>query len=559
MKILVVDDSKTHLHYISEILISLEHEVITAISGEIALELFSYLKPDLIILDVNMPNMDGFELAKKIRQIEPEWIPIIFLSGIIDDRNIEKGINAGGDDYLYKPSSEIAIAAKIKAMQRIYEMKNKLNLLSKTDTLTGVNNRLQFDIFIKNMIKESKKNHSSFVLVFIDLDNFKMINDNFGHQAGDALLKEVAKRLKFCVRIDDFVARMGGDEFAVILKNIVSNEMVNKIVKQIQKVVSTPYSMDNKNFCINTSIGIACYPTDGANASLLLQNADIAMYHAKIMGKNNFQFHSTMQNSQFKQKIQLENELHFALERKEFFINYQPIYHLKSRKLLGIEALLRWNHPEHGVLSPDLFIPIAEESGMILSISEWVFEEICKQANQWELSKIPNFKLAFNVSPLQLLKKNIPHIFDHLIKANQLSSHLFEAELTETILMSHTALSQQVIEELSKMGMSFAVDDFGTGYSSLSHLKTFPITSIKIDKSFIKNITSDPKDAIIVETIIQLGKRMDFDVVAEGIETQAQLDFLLKLQCPKGQGILLSPPLSIENMTMLLQKIKIHL
>lgn len=296
MKILVVDDAKTHLQYIAAILTNLNHEIMTATSGKIALELFSLSKPDLIILDVNMPDMNGFELAKKIRQIESEWIPIIFLSGIIDDKNIEEGINAGGDDYLFKPSSEIAIAAKIKAMQRIYDMKNKLNILSKTDPLTEISNRLQFDIIIKKMIAEHDSTHYSFVLLFIDLDNFKMINDNFGHQVGDALLKEVAKRLKFCLRIGDFVARMGGDEFSVILKEMESKEMLSLIVKKIQKVISTPYSINKKTFCINTSIGIACYPADGASVSMLLQNADIAMYHAKTMGKNNFQFHSTMQN-----------------------------------------------------------------------------------------------------------------------------------------------------------------------------------------------------------------------------------------------------------------------
>jgi diguanylate cyclase (GGDEF)-like protein len=503
-----------------------------------------------------MPEMDGFELAKRIRQLESEWIPIIFLSGIIDDKNIEKGINAGGDDYLFKPSSEIAIAAKIKAMQRIYDMKNRLNFLSKTDPLTEINNRLQFDIYIKRAISDSKNHHLSFALLFIDLDNFKMINDHFGHPIGDSLLREVAKRLKFCLRSDDFVARMGGDEFAIILKDVESNEMLYMFVKKIQKVITTPYTIENKNFFIKTSIGISCYPADGINASQLLQNADIAMYHAKSMGKNNFQFHSKIQSSQFKQKVQLENELNFALDKKEFYIDYQPMYDLQTRQMVGIEALLRWNHPKHGILSPELFIPIAEESGIVLQISEWAFEEICKQASRWGLNKIPGFKLSFNVSPLQLLKPNTPQFLVNCIKANKLSTGLFEAELTETILISHASFSQNVIEELYKIGISFAVDDFGTGYSSLNHLKVFPIRLIKIDKSFIDGIHEDPKNAVIVEAIIQLGIRMNLDVMAEGIETEEQLNFLLKLHCPKGQGIFLSPSLSVEKMTMLIENTK---
>jgi len=558
MKILVVDDAKTHLAYMEKTLSSLNHEILTATNGPDALKIFSASKPDLIILDVNMPDMDGFEVAKQIRNIEPEWIPIIFLSGIIDDKNIEKGIDAGGDDYLYKPSSEIAIAAKVKAMQRIYDIKNKLNFLSKTDALTGISNRFHFEMTIKKMIDEFKNTNSTFVLLFIDIDNFKMINDSFGHLIGDNLLKEVSKRLKFCLRIDDFVARMGGDEFSVILKDVEINDLLNVFIKKIRKVLSTPYHIGKNTFCINTSIGVSCYPTDGTNESTLLQNADIAMYHAKTMGKNNFQFHSKLQSTQFKQKILLENELHFALERKEFSINYQSIYHLKNQQIVGIEALLRWNHPKHGILSPDLFIPIAEESGIILPISEWIFEEICKQAREWSLDKIPHFKLSFNVSPLQLLNKNTPDIFERCIKENNLPVHLFEAELTETILISHETFSQKVIDQLHKLGMNFAVDDFGTGYSSFSHLKTFPIRTIKIDKFFIKYVTSNVKDAAIVETIIQLGKRMHLNIIAEGIETEEQLNYLIKCGCIEGQGMLLSPPLSADKMSILLEKIRVE-
>lgn len=562
MQILVADDSKTNLAVIKIALLKLGHEVIAATSGEEAIEFFQRQRPDLIILDVMMEGIDGFECARRIRAISSDyWIPIIFLSANVDDTSIAKGIDAGGDDYLFKPFSEVTLAAKIKAMERISDMRQrlfettqKLYLISSTDVLTGIYNRLQFNRTMKEIILAAERYHYMIALLFIDLDDFKNANDNFGHHIGDLLLIEVARRLKNCIRANDFLARLGGDEFAIILGEINNVEEAGNIAQKIILSVSDDYNIENNNIRIGASIGIAFYPLSATNQEDLIINADIAMYHAKSSGRNNFQYFTEELNEKYRKQVSLESALKFALEKHELFLTYQPIFELKTKKLIGLEALLNWENPKFGLVSPSLFIAIAEETGVINDMGDWVLQTASEQARQWSLYKFNNFKLGINISSRQLIYENFIEQINKTIETSGMAPAQIEIELSETTVMSYSGRAyKEAIHKLHNMGISIAIDDFGTGYSSLTRLKQLPITTLKIEKSFIQDIPANANSAIIVNCLVALGKNLGLNVIAEGIETNEQLSFLIKNGCQQGQGFLLSRPLNTKQATSFLE------
>lgn len=565
MNILLADDSRTNLALTTAALTKLGHQVIAVSSGEKAVIAFVQQRPDLIILDVMMEGMNGFECAKELRRIDTEnWIPIIFLSASVDDNSISKGIDAGGDDYLTKPYSEITLAAKIKAMQRISDMRQKLfettqklYLQSSIDSLTNVYNRFQFDRTIKEVASSADRLHYTVALLFVDLDNFKNVNDSFGHHVGDLLLMNVAKRLKLCVRANDFIARIGGDEFAIIVNEVKDREMVGQIAKNIIDSVSMSYDLENHNVRVGASIGIAYYPESGTTQLNIVQNADIAMYHAKSLGRNNYQYYSSELYDRYQRKISLEHALKFALERKELSLVYQPIFDLQSKKIIGIETLLNWEHPTFGIVSPNIFIPIAEDTGLMASLGNWIFSTACRQAEKWDLNKIKNFKFAINISSRQLLHEEFLPFIISILEATHLSTDMLVLELTESTVMSYTSGPfVTTIKKLHELGPSIAIDDFGTGYSSLTRLKHLPIDTLKIDQTFVQDVSNNPDSAIIVCCLIALGKNLGLNVVAEGIETEKQYEFLLKNNCPQGQGYFLSKPLTTDQMTQFLKKMK---
>lgn len=346
MKILVADDSITFLTMITESLSNLGHEVVQANSGEEAVHLFQKNPPDLVILDVMMAGMNGFECARQIRQINPEdWIPIIFLSASVNDESIALGIEAGGDDYLTKPYSDVTLEAKIKAMQRISEMRQKLIIktdeldkISTTDVLTGLYNRFHFEKTIKKKMAGAQRHNYNIALLFVDLDHFKTINDTFGHGIGDILLKEVANRLEKCTRLDDFIARIGGDEFVVIISQVENHQIAGKVAQKIVDELSKEFHINDVDIKISASVGVTCYPEQPGDAATVIQNADIAMYAAKEMGRNNFQYFTEALNERYRHQLGLEHELKFAIDRKQLFLIYQPIYNLLTRSIVGVEA-----------------------------------------------------------------------------------------------------------------------------------------------------------------------------------------------------------------------------
>ena len=560
MKILVADDSITFLEMISESLKRLGHEVIQANSGLTAIELFQKVQPDLVILDVLMEGMNGFECAREIRLINPEdWIPIIFLSASVNDESIARGIDAGGDDYLTKPYSDVTLQAKIKAMQRIAQMRqqllfktNELKKISSTDILTGLYNRFQFEKMIKTRLAAAIRHKFNLALLFVDLDHFKIINDKFGHGIGDLLLKDVAFRLQKCTRMEDLIARIGGDEFVVILSQIENSRTAGYVAQKIVYELGRGYCINGNNIKISASIGIACYPEQEGDAAAIIQCADIAMYAAKELGRNNYQYYSEALSEKYRHQLGLEHELKFATDRKELNILYQPIYDLLAKEIIGAEALVRWEHPDYGIISPNIFIPIAEETGLINEIGTWVLRHACEQGKMM-IAVNPEFILSVNVSILQLMNENFMSILSNILTDTTMPARNIELKLTETTAITYTSALKETMRELQDLGMGISIDDFGTRYSSLTSLRHLPITSLKIGEEFVKNVDIDKKNNIIVKSLIALSKNLNLKVIAEGIQSEEQMQFLIVHGCIFGQGDFMMKAHQYEEFLKLLE------
>lgn len=553
MKILVADDSISFLNLLTESLKKLGHEVIQTSDGVTAVELFKTVHPDLVILDVVMSGMDGFQTAREIRLINPDdWIPIIFLSSSVNDESIAKGIDAGGDDYLTKPYSDITLQAKIKAMARISDMRQQLLMrtdelkkISSTDTLTGLYNRFQFEKMIKMKIAAAGRHKFKIALLFVDLDHFKTINDTFGHGVGDLLLKEVSFRLQKCTRMDDFIARIGGDEFVVILSHVEGIPAVGEVANKIVQELAKPYSINNNEIKISASVGVACYPEQNGDAATVIQDADIAMYAAKQLGRNNYQFYTEALSQKYRHQLGLEHELKFAIDRKELAIIYQPVYNLLTKEIIGAEALVRWRHPIYGTISPNVFIPIAEENGLITEIGSWVFSMACEQGKKMIVNR-PDFILSVNISIHQLMNDGFIEMLTETLQKCDMPTHNIELELTETTAITYTTKLKETMRILHEMGLGISIDDFGTRYSSLTSLHHLPISSLKIDREFVKNVDTDKKNSIIVKSLIALGDNLNLKVIAEGVHSEEQLQFLIVNGCKLGQGNYLMKPQQLE-------------
>ncbi|MCS6193339.1 EAL domain-containing protein [Shewanella baltica] len=427
-----------------------------------------------------------------------------------------------------------------------------LRFLASFDTLTGLPNRTLFQDRLNHAITQAHRANNIVALLFLDLDRFKHINDSMGHHVGDLLLKAVARRLQNAVRDGDTVARLGGDEFTIILEGVAKTKAATLISEKVLRAFQTPFLLDDKTLTISTSIGISLYPNDADNADSLIKFADTAMYHAKSSGRNNFQFYTSKLNEIATRHVQLESGLKEAIQRKELSLVYQPKFCLKDGSLTGIEALLRWYHTELGPISPVEFIPLAEETGIITQIGHWVINQACQQLAEWNSLGFNGITVAVNLSARQL-KADIISTIEVALAVSGLPAQSLELELTESMIMGNPQESVSILSKLKALGLTIAVDDFGTGYSSLSYLKRFPIDTLKIDREFVRDITNDPDDAAITSAIIALAHSLDLNVVAEGVETQEQLNFLAMQGCDQVQGFLLSKPLSAADFLTLLK------
>ena len=663
--VLVADDDPTHRVVLQEVLQQSGFRVLTVPNGQVALDVFAQAQPDILLLDIDMPIVDGFTVCERIRAKETDWeTPILMVTGFEDKASVERAYDIGATDFISKPiawpvlphrlryiirtntamndlkgliravpdlifvvnaggevqrlvsdpngehiqkikalttaskaelypceNDDNARAAIGRAMElgepQVYEStlegldidletrfiardecsvlaivrditerkkaENRIHDLAFYDELTMLPNRRLFEDYLDQSIEYASSDGQRFAILFIDLDRFKRINDTLGHSIGDELLKSVANRLEECVRSTDCcrqlasaagpdkrLARFGGDEFVLKLHGVESEEEVAKVASRIVSVLTPPFNCDGHQFVITPSIGIALYPEDGRSSEELVMNADSAMYRAKSSGRNNYKFFSETMRTKSLHRLDLENEIRRATEDQLFELYYQPKVDIDSWTIVGAEALLRWSHPERGNISPAEFIPIAEETGMITAIQQWVLREACKELSSWSSIRPQPLTISVNISSHHFHGGTIVDDVRETVSESRIDPRNLELEITESVLLLDTNSTVKSLRSLKAIGVALSIDDFGTGYSSLSYLSRLPIDTLKIDRSFVENLHRQKDDAAICAAIIAIANRLGLHVVAEGVEVEEQLEFLKRHGCRQIQGFLYS-------------------
>ncbi|MEW8505331.1 MAG: EAL domain-containing protein [Candidatus Thiodiazotropha sp.] len=480
---------------------------------------------------------DNFHIEFKMRHKDGHWVDILSRAFLVRDAE-GKAIRTVG--------THVDISEKKRQEAHILKQAHY-------DGLTGLPNRFLAMDRLAQLLKEASRDVTKVAILFLDLDGFKRVNDTLGHETGDRLLVQAAGRLQSAVRDVDSVCRLGGDEFIVLLRNLAELTDAQKVASSLISQFRHPFKLDDRELVVTTSIGIAVYPSDGSTPTELLRNADTAMYHSKEQGRNTFNFFTREMNLNISRSLEVEEQLHGALERQEFSVVYQPVVELKSNRIVGAEALLRWNNPALGTISPDEFIPIAEQTGVILGIGRYVLHEAVYNARHWRELLEQDFKIAINLSPRQLRDSAMVSYIKDLIASSGLKADALVLEITEGVLMSGQQDIEDELENLHAVGIGLGMDDFGTGYSSLSYLRNFPFDLLKVDRSFINDLTVDPADYELVNASVLMAHGIGLEVVAEGVETEDQLNMLRKMNCEYAQGYLFSRPISANSLTQLLQ------
>jgi diguanylate cyclase (GGDEF)-like protein/PAS domain S-box-containing protein len=674
--ILIVDDIPANLAIAVDYLEDNGFQVMVAQDGQEGLERAQLMRPDLILLDVMMPGIDGFETCRRLKMTESTRdIPVIFMTALADTADKIKAFAAGAVDYVSKPFQVEELLARIKthltlqAAQKQLVMQNEMLHASESryrrlfetakdgillldfesgqitdvnvslvdmlgysrehflnqklcdilpfkdipacraglaelqtkesvsfehwhieaqdksrldvefvgnlyqvdgarivqcnirditgrkqaearvrymalhDALTGLPNRILLQDRLTQAIALACRNHDQVGVLMLDLDHFKQINDSLGHHIGDGLLESVSKRLRACLRESDIVARLGGDEFVIGLPAVTSDQAIEGVVQKILTSLLEPFQIEGHELQVSGSIGISRYPGDGENPATLLQAADTAMYAAKTTLRGTYRLFTPELNVATKRRLMLMNDLHHACELGQFTLNYQPQVSTVSGTITAVEALLRWNHPQHGLISPVEFIPLLEELGLIVEVGKWVLRTACLQNVAWQKEGLPPMRVAVNVSAHQFYRGDLVRTIKEALLESQLNPKLLEIELTETLTLDDSDTTINIMHELKQLGLSLSLDDFGTGWSSLSYLRRFPLDRLKIDRSFMRDITTQPAAEAVVTSIIDLARNLGFTCIAEGVETVEQLEYLEKKRCAEIQGFLYSPAL----------------
>ncbi len=583
-RILVVDDSPSNLQLLSNMLTKRNYQIHCFDNGLEAIKFARSGWAELILLDIKMPKMNGYQVCSQLKKIEATRdIPVIFISALDNLLDKKMAFDVGGVDYISKPfqikeifmriENQLTIhAAKAKISQlnleleqrvqeRTAELKQanqKLMHMALYDQITGLANRFAFHQEVADVLAKAKREPEySFAVLFLDCDRFKLINDSFGHLFGDQLLIKVANRLQNCLDSSWFLsnfsvlARLGGDEFAILLKECDSNVAI-ETAQKIQGQFTLPFKIEQYEFFFSVSIGIVLGSKNYTMPEHVLRDADTAMYLAKDKGRACYWLFDSNTNTQAFSRLKLETDLRIALEQEQLVVCYQPIVSLKDDSLTGFEALVRWNHPEQGLISPVDFIPIAEETGLIVPLGFLVMHQACQQLRCWQQQYgVNELKMSVNLSVKQFSQLDLIEQIERILTETGLDSQNLKLEITESAIMDNTELAKALLEQLKKRQIQLSIDDFGTGYSSLSYLHRFPVDTLKIDRSFISRVGAKGENLEIIQAIVTLGHQIGMDVVAEGIETEQQKQYLKVLNCQKGQGYLFSKPLfpeAVESM-----------
>lgn len=598
--ILIVDDIADNLRVLSHTLSQEGYKIRCAKNGAIALQVVVKVIPDLILLDINMPGMNGYEVCQRLKNaVQTKDVPVIFLSALNDVLDKVKAFEVGGVDYITKPFKVEEVLIRVKNQLDLQSAKAQIHLLNQEleqrvqqrtlqlkianqklgdanqklqqeiaerckveqqlihdalyDGLTELPNRTLLMERIERALQRVKRNpHHLFAILFIDLDRFKTINDSLGHLVGDRLLVAIAEIIQQDLRLTDTVARLGGDEFVILLDDIHSLKDATHVGDRLQEQLKLPLNCGGHSLVSSASIGIALSSSKYENSSEILRDADIAMYRAKEKGKACYEVFDEAMYIQTLKAVELERDLRLALINQEFTVYYQPIVALKDNSLSGFEALIRWYHPQHGLISPAEFIPLAEDTGLIVEIGNWVLREACRALSTWqqEYSSRPDIaalKVNVNVASQQFQKPDFIDKLDQILAQTSLNPSCLKLEITERVLIDSEINTQLTLTEIKKRQIKLSIDDFGTGYSSLSYLSRLPIDNLKIDRSFIKNISFDRESLEIIKTIITLARNLGMDTIAEGVETLAQAEQLKSLNCEYAQGYLFAQPMTTEE------------
>jgi len=567
--VLIIDDEEQ----IRKLLVSLLGEAYhcqTAGSAEEALTALSGDTFDLVIADIGMRGMSGLQLVPRLKSISPDTVTVM-ISG---DHEIETAIEAlrvGAFDYITKPFDVRHVVAAVeraidhclllKEKRRYQEQLQRLlrertaevDRLAYYDPITQLPNRTLFEDRLAQAVAIARSAGETLGVLFISLDQFKKVNDTLGHAPGDLLLQEFAERLKSCISESDTVARFGSDEFALLQTQIEGTKDVVETIGSLSKVLKFSFDLEGHEVFATSSVGVSLFPMDGADGQTLIQNAGAALYKAKRSGGSNYQFYTADMHKMASSRLALETSLRRAIQNEEFLLHYQPRVSADSLEITGVEALVRWQHPQLGLVLPSEFIPLAEDTGLIVPIGEWVLRHACVQNKRWQLQGFPALHMAVNMSARQFHEHDVTQTVVRILKETGLAPEHLELELTESSIMRNADFAAGVLNRLKVMGINISIDDFGTGFSSLASLKRLPIDSLKIDQSFVRDMTTDPDEAALVMAIITLAHNLRLKVIAEGVETEEQLGFLHLLRCDEIQGFLFSRPLPEEALISLLE------
>jgi len=505
---------------------------------------------------------DRGRVQRALLRTAGEGIPLEVEFRVRDAAGAERILRQHAEPLEETDSGSPLILATLQDATAQREAEEKIRFLVQYDRLTQLPNRSLLIERLETAVERARRHRDLVAVLLLDIDQFKRINDSLGHRAGDELLRQVAGRLGKCLRRTDVVARpddyvvarLGGDEFILLLEEIRRAEDAARVARRIFDAFRDPFEIDGRELFVTVSIGIAVYPMDGSDSDALLKNADTAMYHAKEQGRNRFQFYSESMNASAFTRLMLENSLRRALEREEFSVHYQPQIDVETGRLVGVEALVRWSHPELGMVSPAEFVPIAEETGLIVSVGEWVMKRACLDTQKWHKTIHPALRLSVNVSGVQFMEENFCDKVFQVLDLSGLPPELLVLEVTESVVMGNVDKTVGNLKRLKSMGLRLAIDDFGTGYSSLAYLKRFPLDYLKIDRSFMRDIPNDTDNAAIARAVVAIARSLGLRVVAEGIETEAQDRFIREIGCQEGQGYLYGRPVPGEKMAALLEQ-----